>query len=308
MQGIYQDWVRAGNGRFLSRTPWIANTIVESAWPLLAGLLKGDPALSGILFFAVGDGDAAWDAGRTPASPSSSRLHNEVLRQAVPAKDMTYLDANDQPSRQPTSRIQVTANFTWPDGPQILREFGLFGGDATGARNSGYLVNYVIHPFLQLRTGSTLTRHLRLNLRSQVGPAWLELPRHWLAATSITRMDGVGQAYLAAFTREGIETIGQLAAAEPTALNITVPLMKRIELWSKARLVVRTAAALLNVPELYDRRAAVILATLPAALAAEVRIPEEVVARLREQVGLLQTALDSDYLQRITIGELAQPL
>ena len=308
IQGIYQDSVVQGNGRFPHHTLWIPNTIVDAAWLLLAGLLKRDPALSGILFFAVGAGNPAWDATRTPANPAATRLHNEILRQAVPAADIHYLDDHDEPTSQPASRIQIAAQFTWPDQHQTLREFGLFGGDATDMRDSGYLVNYVIHPRLHLETGATLTRRLRLSLRSQVPTESLELPSHWLRSTAIKYLDGVGKAYLAALTDMGIETIGQLAEAEPTALAVGIPAMKRVELWSKARLVIRTAVTLSQVAPLFDRPTADILNTPPAVLAAEAGAAETAVALLREQVSILQTALDSRYLLSMTIGELVQRL
>lgn len=308
MQGIYQDMVRAGNGRLLHHTPWLGNTIVDSAWSLLAGLLKNDPALHGILFLAVGAGDPAWDDTHTPASPVAARLQNEIVRQPVMAENIQYLGDNDEPVSQPTTRIEITASFIWPDGPQTLREFGLFGGNATDTQDSGYLVNYVIHPRLHLETGATLTRRLRLNIRPQAPSEWLELPQHWLSTSPITNIDGVGEAYQIAFARVGIETIGQLAAVEPTSLERSIPLMKRVEFWSKARMVMRTVTALSSVPELFDRRVWDVLATPTAELAADTGLPEEVIARLREQISTLQVALDSQYLRRLTIGELVQPL
>jgi hypothetical protein len=286
----------------------VGNTIVDSAWSLLAGLLKNDPALHGILFLAVGAGDPAWDGTHTPANPAATQMQNEIVRQPVTAENIQYLNDNDEPVPQPTTRIEITASFVWPDQSQTLREFGLFGGDATDTPDSGYLVNYVIHPRLHLETGATLTRRLRLNIRPQVSPAWLELPQHWLSTSPVTHIDGVGEAYQVTLSSAGIETIGQLAAAEPTSLERSIPLMKRVEFWSKARMVVRAVTALSSVPELFDRRVWDVLATPTAELVADTGLPEEVIARLREQISTLQVALDSQYLRRLTIGELVQPL
>jgi len=44
---------------------------------------------------------------------------------------------------------------------QPLREFGLFGGDATRTPNSGYLIDYAIHPRVDLTRTMTLTRTVR---------------------------------------------------------------------------------------------------------------------------------------------------
>jgi len=48
--------------------------------------------------------------------------------------------------------------------------------------------------------------------------------------------------------------------------------------------------------------------TTTGALAADSGASEEAIERLREQVSALQLTLDNRILQRVTIGELAQPL
>ena len=69
MRGFYQDEVRSKHGDLIFKGGWSCNTIVESAWPLVAGLLKNDPDLSGILFWAVGEGSDGWDTAQPAASP-----------------------------------------------------------------------------------------------------------------------------------------------------------------------------------------------------------------------------------------------
>jgi len=112
----------------------------------------------------------------------------------------------------------------------------------------------------------------------------------------------------AALAGVGIETVGELASAEPTALSVNLPLMKLVELRAKARLALRTAAQLSPVSGLLDRTAWHIIVTPTATLAADAGAPEEQVARLRERVSALKPTLHNQFLQSVTIGELAQPL
>lgn len=308
IQGIYRDQVHNNYDRLVFDSGWSPNTIVDAAWPLIAGLLKNDPALNGILFWAVGAGDPTWDAARATANPAATQLQDEIERQAVPVESIVYLDSNGIPVESPTTWIEVSASFTWPAEAQTLREFGLFGGNASKVKNSGYLINYVIHPRLELEAGATLTRHLRLSLRPEVGPERLEVPQHWLGASPVADLDGVGEAYTTALADAGIGTVGELASAEPTALSIALPLMKLVELRAKARLTLRAAADLTLIAGLLDRTAWEIIVTPTATLAADVGASEEAVQRLREQVSALQLTLDNQVLQRVTIGELAQSL
>ena len=308
LRGTYRDVFRDAYGRLCFASEWNPNTIADRAWPLLTGLLKNDPNLNGILYFAVGSGDPDWDVNPIAPSPAATQLQNEIERQAVLAEAITYLDENDLPASVPTNRIEIRASFTWPDAGQTLREFGLFGGDATGTRNSGYLVNHVIHPRLYMESGTTIARQLRLSVRAEIDPEWLTLPQHWLRETSIKNVDGVGDAYVQTLSRAGITTVGQLAETEPLSLQVRIVPMKRVEMWAKARLSLRTAATLSPVAELLDRRAWEVIITSPATLAAAVGADEKAVARLREQLCALQLALDNRFLQEITVGRLAQPL
>jgi hypothetical protein len=201
----------------------------------------------------------------------------------------------------------VRAKFSWPE-QRTVREFGLFGGDASGDRDSGYLINYVIHPRLDLQAGATLTRRLRLTLCPDVSSDWLEVPQHWLGGAPVERLDGIGAAYASALAGAGVDTIGALAKAEPALLDVELPPMKLVELRAKARLTLRTASELATIPELLDRTARQILVTPTATLAADAQAPEAAAERLREQVSALQLTLDNRFLRRVTIGELAQSL
>lgn len=287
---------------------WSSNTITNSAWPLIAGLLKNDPGLEGILFWAVGAGDPAWDATHTAPSPAATQLVDEVDRHEVLTEDIVYLDQNKNPVQSPTTRVRITVSFEWPEQDQTLREFGLFGGDATRSRNSGYLVNCVIHPRIDLTAGDTLSRQIWLTLRPDIQSEWLEAPGHWLSASSVQELDGVGAAYASALADASIETIGDLANSEPTAVEVNLPFMKLVELRAKARLTLNAVTQLSAASTLLDRTAWEVIVTPAATLAAEAESTVHEVERLREQVDILQLAMDNRFLRRSTIGELVQPL
>jgi len=307
MHGRYRDALADRRGRLVSRTPWRGNTIVHKAWPLVAALVRNDGALHGILFCGVGVGDPSWDVHPATASPGSTRLHHEVVRVPVTAADLAYVDGRGRVATGPTGRVEATITLTAPASGITLREFGLFGGDATPAANSGYLINYVIHPALTLAAGSTLTRRVRLSFRPAVsgkGVETLNLPRHPLGALPATALDGVGPQIGAALEEAGaptVQAVAQLAAGTSVGDLSTTRI---VELRAKARLVVRTAAALPAIPSLDGQEAHTLLTAAPAELSAETGVPIDAVDGLQELLARLQLALDARTLRRMTLAQL----
>lgn len=305
--GRYRDVVVDRHGHVAVDTGWRSNVIAGTTWPVVTALLRNDPAIRGLLFCAVGAGEAAWDEVAPAARSTTTRLRAEHDRRVLGAETFAYLDARGLPAPRPTDRLEVTTLFSWAGEPRVLREFGLFGGDATVSRDSGYLINYVIHPRIDVRAGATLTRRVRFTLRPGVatgGFDWLTLPLHWLRNEPLELLDGIGESYAAALGRGGVDTIGALADVEPASPAEGVPQGKLVELRAKARLTLHTAAALTTVPALADRSAVEIIASTPDTLAAAVGVPVTAVATLREQLGALQLTLDARYLRRVTVGEL----
>ncbi len=126
------------------------------------------------------------------------------------------------------------------------------------APDSGYLINYVIHPRLELPAGNTLTRRVRFTLRPGAGSAggdWVGLPSHWLSKESPLLLDGVGNTYASALAGAEVKTIGALAEIEPArGAARAIPLAKAVELRTKARLTVRTAVPSPRWPTPIDGR------------------------------------------------------
>lgn len=306
MRGIYRDVVDDPEGRRLHDSGWTSNTIVRSAWPLLAGLLRGEPGLGGIRFWAVGTGNPAWDENPVSASPEIAQLHAEVAREKVTADNVIYLDDKGEPSRRPTARLEISLTFSWP-AARTLREFALVGGDASAQPNTGSLVNYVIHRRLGLRAGAKLTRKLRLTLdpSSAAGPP--TLAAHWLGGEPIEIVDGVGPTYGQALRAVAIETVNDLARCEPAALTIGVPRMKLVEMRMRARLALGAAATLSTVgAELRPLAVEQVLGTTPSKLADQLRVETAPVAVAVEQIGILQLTLDQGFLGSLNVGQLAR--
>jgi hypothetical protein len=307
IEGIYRDRIRDGSGRLAFDSGWSCNTIVDTAWPLLAGLLRGERRMGGVRFLAVGAGRPEWDGEkRVTVSPASDRLEDEVDRLRIEREQIVYLDARGQETLKPTPRIEVRASLSWPDENRTLREFGLFGGNATKSRNSGYLINHVVHPRIDLEAGATLTRHLRLSF--QAGPGHVPGPRpfHWLESLPIKIIDGVGDTYAAALAGAGVETVGNLADSDPAVLDVDLPPGKVIELRARARLALQVAAALSAAEGLLEEKVGDVLAARASELALDTGVSEEEVLNLQEQVSILQLALDHKFIRRLLVRELVR--
>ncbi len=321
VQGIYRDLLTGPSGRVRHDSGWRPNLVVRSAGRLIAALMKDPSTLGGIRYLAVGEGEREWDFGdRTPVADTQTLCH-EVARPEVKPENIVYLDeqcdtevVECQVSDQPTAHLEISVVLRGADlalgidEAQPLREFGLFGGDATAAAGSGYLIDYVVHPRIDLTPQMTLTRQIRLRFWPPAAdqPPATGLPAHWLAGTSVEHLDGVGSRYLQALEQADVDTLGQLAESEPAALSLTVPPMKLVELRAKARLTLHTAAALSLVWGLKDCTVQEILSRPIAELKARASDPPQEVEKLREQVGVLQLALDHRFLGERTLRQLIE--
>ncbi|MBI4672965.1 MAG: PASTA domain-containing protein, partial [Chloroflexi bacterium] len=163
LRGRFRERLLDGDQIIFERA-WQSNLIVTRALDLLAGLLMQERAspqtpLRGILYWAVGEGDAAWDTNAPNADAQTTRLVREIYRKRLdPVRDISYNPA--------TRTISLRVAFGPDQGAGTLREFGIFGGDATGVPDSGYLINYKIHAPID----KTLPRVLERQLEFTIGP------------------------------------------------------------------------------------------------------------------------------------------
>jgi beta-lactam-binding protein with PASTA domain len=145
---------RGGETAFPARS----NLVVARALDLVAGLLARRPALAGLLYWAVGSGDPAWDPMAAPPAPDrrAPALVKEVYRKRLAPGDLSYDPA--------THVLTVRATFLPGEATADLREFGIFGGDASGLPGSGYLFNTARHAVVHKAADQSLARSLKLTL------------------------------------------------------------------------------------------------------------------------------------------------
>jgi beta-lactam-binding protein with PASTA domain len=132
--------------------------IVARGLDLIAALLANRTGLRGIVYWAVGSGDPAWDAAPPTIDPATTGLKAEIYRKRIDPTQATY----DSSSRT----ITVSVTFGPGEAIGMLREFGLFGGDASPRPGSGFLINYTIHAPLQHAAGTSLARQVHFNISS----------------------------------------------------------------------------------------------------------------------------------------------
>lgn len=139
------------------------NTVVDECSRLIASMMKNHNGYGGISYWAVGSGVETWDDSNPPApSVGDTVLSNETFRKAVLAEHMEYLDEADQPTPSITNKMRIQMTFTEDEANGPLREFGLYGGNATGTKDSGIMINRKNHGLIYKTSGMTLERTIIL--------------------------------------------------------------------------------------------------------------------------------------------------
>ena len=163
MRGEWRDRIfRAGE--LVEDSGWRPNQIQNSDALLLAHLMKNTVGQAGILYFAYGTGLVSWDASPPTLDPGDTTLVTEVLRQAVPIANITFRDPSTYVDIDPTPSNVIEVEMVLTSGEangSSLREFGIFGGDASGAGDSGYMVNWVRHGRIDKDSTMTIQRSVR---------------------------------------------------------------------------------------------------------------------------------------------------
>jgi len=186
MRGDWQDFAVHPDGR-RELVDEGQNLILNSAYVLMALAMTQDASVSGLLWWAVGDGNlgattgetTTWDAGVAsgtikPAA-TDTQLLRETFRKAIQPSDIVFVDDAGNVSVAPTNRlrIKVTLDYNEPVGGGKLREWSLFGGSTaalsasnpkpvSSAANSGYAVNRKVHKTYDKLTSVQLERQLIL--------------------------------------------------------------------------------------------------------------------------------------------------
>lgn len=148
---------------------WGWNQIQNSFATLLAAWCRGESGYDRITYLGYGSGLVAWDTVPPTKSYNATTLQTEYFRKAVTQPDIVYLDpATDIPTGgTPDSKIEITVTLLTSEGNGTLREFGLFGGTATIAFDSGQMVNWISHSRIDKDTSFEIERKIRLQFVEQ---------------------------------------------------------------------------------------------------------------------------------------------
>ena len=162
MEGYYRIW----KGKELLDEGH--NLVVASQKILSAALFKGDPTLiDGIQYMAWGEGDPNWDSLGTPDPDyTDSTLVNEIAGSRKLPTQIVYLDDLGNISGTPTHILQVTAHLGTGDldpAGIYIREYGLFGGNATLTKDSGLMID-VIRPSSRIWKDSSISLDFEIRL------------------------------------------------------------------------------------------------------------------------------------------------
>ncbi len=310
LEGRYQDQIKDGNGKIFWQSAWSSNLVVESCNLLLSAMMKREEGISGILYWAVGEGESTWDTRSPSPAPSDTCLVREVSRKALATHEIIYLNTRNEPSESPTSRLQITASFSGADfglegqGIQSLREFGLFGGEATTVANSGLMIDTVIHPRIDLSAEMTLRRNLHLSFAANRP---METAGGFGARLPVIAIDGVGEQFSAALRRQNVRTLSDLLRLDPLQGVGRIQAVNLREFRAKARMVMAVRFDMRPFMPLAESTISALLKTPPQALAKlieDAEVSGDSLARLQEELAILQVALDESALQNITLGDL----
>jgi hypothetical protein len=311
IKGFFRDQLTDGHGGVVHRTPWRHNKVVANCSRLNAALMKGDKSMQGILFWAVGAGFKRWDRKLPQPSADAVKLTREVLRRPIQQEDIVYIDDKGQPSQSPTQQVEVTTVFKSSDftssqpGRRVLREFGLFGGNASKKVDSGLMIDYVIHPRINMQEELTLTRKLRLSFRSEftLEPE----PLGFGAKLDIIHIDGIGEVFAKILLNNDISIIGDLLDVPHWKPIGSIPHIKLVEFCAKARMVTGLAIDLAPFGAIAGLNITTVTGTNPKKLLEMTRssiLTLKDVIHMQQRLAVLQVALDDRLLQNIRIKDL----
>ena len=140
------------------------NLIVNSFLNLAMCLLKQQNGYTGLQYWAVGSGASSWDTAPVNPDIKATRLTSEIGRVALTADCFSFLDSNYEVITTPSNILQVKRVFGEDECNGTWREFGIFGGNATSATNSGIMINKRHHGVITKTSDMTVERVMRFVL------------------------------------------------------------------------------------------------------------------------------------------------
>jgi hypothetical protein len=127
--------------------------------------LVGLSHTSNPLYMALGQGATSWDSS-PPAKPySNTQLTGECYREVILSSQISFRDPSTfalDSLVTPTNVMEFdfTIDTSEANG-NALREFGLFGGNATATINSGYMINWITHSRIDKDSSISIQRTVR---------------------------------------------------------------------------------------------------------------------------------------------------
>lgn len=140
------------------------NLVVNSFLKLVMALCKGQSGYGGISYWAVGSGATSWDTSMPDPEINASRLTAEIGRVPISASDIKFLTADLVETSSPTNILQIKHTFGPSDCNGKWREFGLFGGNASGTANSGIMINKRHHSVITKTNEMSIERTMTFTL------------------------------------------------------------------------------------------------------------------------------------------------
>lgn len=140
------------------------NLVVNSFLKLVMALCKGESGYGGIQYWAIGSGETSWDTSMPDPEINASRLTAEIGRVPISASDIKFLTADSVETSSPTNILQIKHTFGPSDCNGKWREFGLFGGNASGTANSGIMINKRHHSVIAKTNEMSIERTMTFTL------------------------------------------------------------------------------------------------------------------------------------------------
>ena len=83
---------------------------------------------------------------------------------AISTSEIKFLTPEYEESSSPTNILQISHTFGPTDCNGVWREFGIFGGNATSAKDSGVMINKRHHAVITKTEEMTIERIMRFTL------------------------------------------------------------------------------------------------------------------------------------------------
>lgn len=176
IRGEWFDMYRHSDGRVTlgdhGQFAWGRNQIQDSFSALLASLCARVAGISGITHLAIGSGEVAWDTAPPVKDPAQTELTTEYFRKAIPVESIYFIDPDTgiPTGGVPTSKIEISLTILSSEANGAMREFGLFGGDATITLDSGSMVNWVTHSRIDKDETLEIQRRVRIEFLKEELP------------------------------------------------------------------------------------------------------------------------------------------